>query len=41
MNLISGRLLWPLTWLDAPTYPKLGHDIECDCLIVGGGEAGI
>ncbi|MGG2200169.1 NAD(P)/FAD-dependent oxidoreductase [Paenibacillus validus] len=40
MNLISGRLLWPLTWLDAPTYPKLGHDIECDCLIVGGGEAG-
>ncbi len=40
MNLTTGKLLWPDTLPDPPVYPRLEEDIECDCVVIGGGEAG-
>jgi len=37
MNLQSGTYYWPTTFPEAPTYPSLDEDIECDVLIIGGG----
>lgn len=40
MNLTTGKLLWPDTMPDPPAYPRLEDDIECECIVIGGGEAG-
>jgi glycine/D-amino acid oxidase-like deaminating enzyme len=40
MDLQSGKLYWPTTFLDAPSYPSLEEDVECDVLIVGCGSSG-
>ncbi|MBN6189022.1 FAD-binding oxidoreductase [Aneurinibacillus sp. BA2021] len=40
MNLQSGKLYWPTTIADAPAYPALEEDIDCDVLIIGGGGSG-
>jgi glycine/D-amino acid oxidase-like deaminating enzyme len=40
LDLRSGKLYWPTTFPDAPDYPALAEDIECDVLIVGGGSSG-
>ncbi|MGM0844768.1 MAG: NAD(P)/FAD-dependent oxidoreductase [Bacillota bacterium] len=40
MNLQSGKLYWPTTFSNAPTYPRLEDDIKCDVLIIGGGSSG-
>ncbi|TLS36568.1 NAD(P)/FAD-dependent oxidoreductase [Pseudalkalibacillus caeni] len=40
MDLISGKFYWPTTFQDAPTYPVLEEDIDCDVLIIGGGSSG-
>lgn len=39
MNLQSGTYYWPTTFLDAPSYPALKGDMQCDVLIVGGGSS--
>lgn len=40
MDLQSGKLYWTTTFLEAPVYPSLEEDIECDVLIVGCGTSG-
>lgn len=40
MNLKTGSLLWLDSLPSPPVYPKLTEDIQCDVLIIGGGEAG-
>lgn len=40
MDLQSGKLYWATTFLEAPVYPSLKEDIECDVLIVGCGTSG-
>ncbi|KEO81633.1 NAD(P)/FAD-dependent oxidoreductase [Tumebacillus flagellatus] len=40
MDLNTGELLWKALDPDPPAYPALTEDIDCDVLIVGGGEAG-
>ncbi|MGF2615923.1 FAD-dependent oxidoreductase [Rossellomorea vietnamensis] len=40
MNLQSGKLYWPSTYCNAPSYPPLKEDIKCDVLIIGGGSSG-
>ncbi|CUA80236.1 NAD(P)/FAD-dependent oxidoreductase [Anoxybacillus suryakundensis] len=40
MNLQTGKLYWPTTFPDAPSYPPLDEDIQCDVLIVGAGGSG-
>lgn len=40
MNLQSGKLYWPSTFLNAPSYPVLQENIKCDVLIIGGGSSG-
>ncbi|WP_077247643.1 NAD(P)/FAD-dependent oxidoreductase [Bacillus sp. FJAT-27225] len=40
MDLHSGTFFWPTTFPDAPSYPALEADIECDIVIVGGGSSG-
>lgn len=40
MNLQSGKLYWPSTFLNAPSYPVLRENIKCDVLIIGGGSSG-
>ncbi|MBM7622056.1 glycine/D-amino acid oxidase-like deaminating enzyme [Bacillus tianshenii] len=37
MNLQSGTYYWPTTLPEAPAYPALKEDLECDVLIIGGG----
>ncbi|MGM0836720.1 MAG: NAD(P)/FAD-dependent oxidoreductase [Bacillota bacterium] len=37
MNLQSGTYYWPTTLQDAPSYPSLEEDLDCDVLIIGGG----
>lgn len=39
MNLQSGTYYWPTTFPDAPTYPFLEEDLDCDVLIIGGGSS--
>lgn len=34
MDLQTGKLYWPTTFPDAPSYPPLDEDIQCDALIV-------
>lgn len=40
MDLYSGKLYWPETLQDKPSYPPLKEDISCDVLVIGSGEAG-
>jgi glycine/D-amino acid oxidase-like deaminating enzyme len=40
MNLQSGKLYWPSTYENPPSYPSLEEDIRCDVLIIGGGSSG-
>ncbi|MBG9800163.1 FAD-dependent oxidoreductase [Brevibacillus laterosporus] len=40
MNLKTGSLFWFDTLPSPFVYPKLTKDIQCDVLIIGGGEAG-
>lgn len=40
MDLQTGKLYWPTTFPDAPSYPPLESDIQCDVLIVGAGGSG-
>ncbi|MBD0380657.1 NAD(P)/FAD-dependent oxidoreductase [Paenibacillus sedimenti] len=40
MDLHTGVLYWPQTLPAPPAYPSLQEDIECDILVIGGGEAG-
>ncbi len=40
MDLQTGKLYWPTTFLDVPSYPPLENDIQCDVLIVGAGGSG-
>ncbi|MCC5910864.1 MAG: FAD-binding oxidoreductase [Clostridiaceae bacterium] len=40
MNLQTGKLYWPTTLLNAPSYDSLQEDIKCDVLIIGGGSSG-
>ncbi|WP_026690278.1 NAD(P)/FAD-dependent oxidoreductase [Alteribacter aurantiacus] len=40
MTLHTGNLFWPTTVQHKPEYPKLSGDVECDVLIIGGGESG-
>lgn len=40
MNLQSGTYYWPITFLDAPSYPALEENLSCDVLIIGGGSSG-
>ncbi|TCM96404.1 glycine/D-amino acid oxidase-like deaminating enzyme [Paenibacillus sp. BK033] len=39
MNLQSGTYYWPTTLPDAPAYPSLQADTECDVAIIGGGSS--
>ncbi|SDF83775.1 Glycine/D-amino acid oxidase [Fontibacillus panacisegetis] len=40
MKLHAGKYLWPHYMKQVPDYPTLKHDINCDCLIIGGGIGG-
>lgn len=40
MDLQSGKLYWPTTVTNPPSYPKLDEDINCDVLIIGAGSSG-
>ncbi|WP_227394818.1 NAD(P)/FAD-dependent oxidoreductase [Jeotgalibacillus aurantiacus] len=40
MDLQSGRFYWDTTLTDAPEYPPLTEDIQCDVLIIGAGSSG-
>lgn len=40
MNLQSGTYYWPETMPDAPSYPELEEDLNCDVLVIGGGSSG-
>lgn len=40
MDLQSGKLYWPTTMVNPPSYPKLEEDISCDVLIIGAGSSG-
>lgn len=40
MDLQSGKLYWPTTVTNPPSYPKLEEDITCDVLIIGAGSSG-
>lgn len=40
MDLQSGKIYWPTTFLKAPAYASLEEDVECDVLIVGCGSSG-
>ncbi|OIJ11818.1 FAD-dependent oxidoreductase [Anaerobacillus alkalilacustris] len=40
MDLQSGKLYWPTTITNKPTYLPLDDDLTCDVLIVGGGSSG-
>lgn len=40
MNLQTGTYYWPTTFPDAPSYPSLNQDLNCDVLIIGGGSSG-
>lgn len=40
MKLHTGSLLWPGSLPQPPGYPALTEDIECEVLVIGGGEAG-
>lgn len=40
MDLQSGKLYWPTTVVNPPSYPKLETDISCDVLIIGAGSSG-
>jgi glycine/D-amino acid oxidase-like deaminating enzyme len=40
MDLQTGKLYWPTTLLNPPTYNNLEENIECDVLIIGGGSSG-
>ena len=40
MNLKTGKLLWPDTVADQPTYAQLTGTIDCDVLVIGGGVTG-
>lgn len=40
MDLHGGKPYWTATYPDAPVYPALGEDAECDVLIIGAGSTG-
>lgn len=40
MDLNTGRLYWPAQYPHPHTYPTLKEDVDCDVVVVGGGEAG-
>lgn len=40
MKLHTGKLYWPSTLPDAPTYPALSQELQCEVLVVGGGVGG-
>lgn len=40
MKLQAGNYYWPTTFPEAPVYPALEEDINCDVLIIGGGSSG-
>ncbi|MGN7413054.1 NAD(P)/FAD-dependent oxidoreductase [Paenibacillus sp. SAF-068] len=40
MDLQSGKLYWPTTMVNPPSYPKLEEDLSCDVLIIGAGSSG-
>ncbi|CAH1192057.1 D-amino acid dehydrogenase [Paenibacillus auburnensis] len=40
MDLQSGKLYWPTTVVNPPSYPRLEEDISCDVLIIGAGSSG-
>jgi glycine/D-amino acid oxidase-like deaminating enzyme len=40
VNLLSGKIYWPTTLVNPPSYPSLEEDIKCDVLIIGGGSSG-
>ncbi|SET26372.1 FAD-binding oxidoreductase [Paenibacillus sp. NFR01] len=40
MDLQSGKLYWPTTVVNPPSYPRLEADISCDVLIIGAGSSG-
>lgn len=39
MNLQSGTYYWPTTLADAPSYPALEENVDCDVVIIGGGSS--
>lgn len=40
MDLQSGKLYWPTTFQNPPSYPAVEEDLTCDVLIIGGGSSG-
>ncbi|MFD2703330.1 NAD(P)/FAD-dependent oxidoreductase [Paenibacillus shunpengii] len=40
MDLQSGKLYWPTTVVQPPSYSRLEEDISCDVLIIGAGSSG-
>ncbi|WP_426334822.1 NAD(P)/FAD-dependent oxidoreductase [Paenibacillus silvae] len=40
MDLQSGKLYWPTTLTNPPSYPRLDEDVTCDVLIIGAGSSG-
>jgi glycine/D-amino acid oxidase-like deaminating enzyme len=40
MDLNTGDLYWQAQFPNPPAYPTLEQDVDCDVLIIGGGEAG-
>lgn len=40
MDLQSGKLYWPTTITNPPSYPKLKENVTCDVLIIGAGSSG-
>ena len=40
MELVAGQPYWLIKSGLPHHYPKLSHDIKCDCLVIGGGISG-
>ncbi|MFS0870161.1 NAD(P)/FAD-dependent oxidoreductase [Paenibacillus xylanilyticus] len=40
MELINGNTIWPTTFQPHFNYPVLEGEVNCDCLIIGGGMGG-
>ncbi|MCL7749789.1 NAD(P)/FAD-dependent oxidoreductase [Halalkalibacter alkaliphilus] len=40
MNIKSGTYYWSTTFPNAPSYPRLEQDLNCDVVIIGGGSSG-
>ena len=40
MDLKTGKMFWSDTYKEAPNYPELTENIDCDVCIVGSGSSG-